>query len=226
MRAYCTQNGRPIETTSTAKADSSRLEAFIAACATPSRSKTIRIAGNVSCMSGYSHDHRVHPSSCVSRNQPESDAAKADSERDAQPIEDRRQEIAPLVVGSQQELRVSARLKDSDLLASFLSSKVTVAAGAVTIILFVGQRYADERQRLEQSGQRTVATQGRVYAHRHPRGERQDRRDERELERGGHARADQIGDRLLELVGHAEVEPSRVMRKRAACTITGWSRPS
>src|ERR1700691_4762180 len=28
-----------------------------------------------------------------------------------------------------------ARLKDSDLLASFLSSKVTVAAGAVTIIL-------------------------------------------------------------------------------------------
>ena len=30
-----------------------------------------------------------------------------------------------------------ARLKDSDLLASFLSSKVTVAAGAVTIILFV-----------------------------------------------------------------------------------------
>ena len=30
-----------------------------------------------------------------------------------------------------------ARLKDSDLLASFLSSKVTVAAGAVTIILFL-----------------------------------------------------------------------------------------
>jgi peptide/nickel transport system permease protein len=30
-----------------------------------------------------------------------------------------------------------ARLKDSDLLASFLSSKVTVAAGAVTIVLFL-----------------------------------------------------------------------------------------
>ncbi len=30
-----------------------------------------------------------------------------------------------------------ARLKDSDLLASFLSSKVTVAAGAVTVILFL-----------------------------------------------------------------------------------------
>ena len=30
-----------------------------------------------------------------------------------------------------------ARLKDSDLLASFLSSKVTVAAGAVTVVLFL-----------------------------------------------------------------------------------------
>src|SRR6202167_3283432 len=35
-----------------------------------------------------------------------------------------------------------ARLKDSDLLASFLSSKVTVAAGVVTLVLFLAALFA------------------------------------------------------------------------------------
>jgi peptide/nickel transport system permease protein len=44
---------------------------------------------------------------------------------------------APQEGASEPERTLIARLKDSDLLASFLSSKVTVAAGAVTIILFL-----------------------------------------------------------------------------------------
>ena len=35
-----------------------------------------------------------------------------------------------------------ARLKDSDLLASFLSSKVTVAAGVITVVLFLAALFA------------------------------------------------------------------------------------
>jgi peptide/nickel transport system permease protein len=47
-------------------------------------------------------------------------------------------EIAALREGASEPDRTFiGRLKDSDLLASFLSSKVTVAAGAVTIILFL-----------------------------------------------------------------------------------------
>ena len=47
-------------------------------------------------------------------------------------------EIAAEAEGaSRPDRTLIARLKDSDLLASFLSSKVTVAAGAVTIILFL-----------------------------------------------------------------------------------------
>ena len=61
--------------------------------------------------------------------------------------------------------------------------------------------------------QRAVAAQRGVNAHRHARGERQNRRDERELEGCRHARADEVGDRLLELVAHAEIEPGRVHEK-------------
>ena len=75
------------------------------------------------------------------------------------------------------------------------------------------QRYADERQRLEQLGERAVAAQSRVYAHRDSRRQRQDRGDEREFERRGHARADQIDDRLLELIGDAEIEARRIGEK-------------
>ena len=68
--------------------------------------------------------------------------------------------------------------------------------------------------------------QGGVDAHRDARHQRQDRGDERELERRRHARADQIGDRLLELIGDAEIETRRIAEKAHAWTITGWSRPS
>ena len=50
-------------------------------------------------------------------------------------------------------------------------------------------------------------------AHRDARRQREDRCDERELEGSGHARADEIGDRLLELVAHTEIEPRRVDEK-------------
>src|ERR1700722_14423306 len=44
---------------------------------------------------------------------------------------------APPKSASEPERTLIGRLKDNDLLASFLSSKVTVAAGVVTIILFL-----------------------------------------------------------------------------------------
>ena len=44
---------------------------------------------------------------------------------------------APPNSASEPERTLIGRLKDNDLLASFLSSKVTVAAGVVTIILFL-----------------------------------------------------------------------------------------
>jgi peptide/nickel transport system permease protein len=44
---------------------------------------------------------------------------------------------APPNSASEQGRTLIERLKDNDLLASFLSSKVTVAAGVVTIILFL-----------------------------------------------------------------------------------------
>ena len=116
MRAYCTQNDRPIETTSTANADSSRLWAFSMAWATPSRRSAMRIAGNVSCTSAIrmmieSVQPPAYPEISPSPTPiaaAEGDAAKADRERDAQPIEDRGEHIASLVVRSEQELRVSA----------------------------------------------------------------------------------------------------------------------
>ena len=55
--------------------------------------------------------------------------------------------------------------------------------------------------------------QSGIDAHRDPGRERQDRRREREFEGGGHARADEIRDRLLELVGDAEIEPRRIGEK-------------
>ena len=45
--------------------------------------------------------------------------------------------VAPPNSASEQERTLIGRLKDNDLLASFLSSRVTVAAGIVTIIFFL-----------------------------------------------------------------------------------------
>ena len=75
------------------------------------------------------------------------------------------------------------------------------------------QRYAYERHRLEEPGERAVAMQRSIDAHRDACRERQDRGDERELERSGHARADEIRDRLLELVRDPEIEPRRMHEK-------------
>ena len=55
--------------------------------------------------------------------------------------------------------------------------------------------------------------QGGVDAHGDAGEKREDRGDEGELERRRHASPDQIGDRLLELIGNAEIEPRRVSEK-------------
>ena len=46
-----------------------------------------------------------------------------------------------------------------------------------------------------------------------PASQREDRGDEREFERRRHPRADQIGDRLLELIGDAEIEARGIGEK-------------
>ena len=76
----------------------------------------MRIAGNVSCTSAIRMMIESIQPPDVSRDQPEpdadraaeGDAANADRERDAQPVEDRGEHIAPLVVGSEQESRIAA----------------------------------------------------------------------------------------------------------------------
>ena len=76
----------------------------------------MRIAGKVSCTSAIRMIAESVQPARVSGDEPEGDAdrgaerhaAKADRERNAQPIEDRRQHVASLVVRPQKESRVSA----------------------------------------------------------------------------------------------------------------------
>ena len=82
---------------------SSRLRLLQHACATPSTSSAIRIAGKVSCTSAIAHDQRRRSSLRRSPRQAradadrraERDAAKADRQRDAQAVEDRRSRSRP-----------------------------------------------------------------------------------------------------------------------------------
>ena len=65
---------------------------------------------------GDPHDHGVDPAAGISRDQAERDAdraaeqhaAEADRERNAEPVEDRRPDVAPLVVRAEQKARIAA----------------------------------------------------------------------------------------------------------------------
>ena len=65
---------------------------------------------------------------------------------------------------------------------------------------------------MNKRGQRRAALQRRVDAHGDADDQREQRRDGGELQRRGHALADQRLDRRAELVGDAEIE----VRRRAA----------
>ena len=82
-----------------------------------------------------------------------------------------------------------------------------------TPIRKVGKETPISDSGLQQPRQRGIALQRGEHAHRNAQRQRKQRGDEGELERRGHAFADQLGDRLLELIGDAEVEVRRVGEK-------------
>jgi hypothetical protein len=87
------------------------------ASATPSTRRAVRIAGKVSCTSGDAHDRRVEPAAEIAGDEPErhpdrqrnDDREHPDADRDPHAIEDRREDVAALIVGPERELGVAVR---------------------------------------------------------------------------------------------------------------------
>ena len=72
------------------------------------------------------------------------------------------------------------------------------------------QRHPDQRDGEHETAEPAVAPQAGIDAERDSRRERNDRRDEDQLQRRRHALQDQVGDLALELVGNAELALRRV----------------